>query len=51
MDVVIKKLKIQVQSHNIPLKEVQQRLLNDLGYLLEYLRGMAQNLKFKLLIT
>jgi hypothetical protein len=42
-----KKMKIQVQSHNIRLKEVQQRLLADPGYdLLEYLRGIAQNLKF-----
>ncbi|CAI6352025.1 unnamed protein product [Macrosiphum euphorbiae] len=39
-----KKMKIQVQSHNIRLKEVQQRLLADPGYdLLEYLRGIAQN--------
>ncbi|XP_060855183.1 uncharacterized protein LOC132932847 [Metopolophium dirhodum] len=42
-----KKMKIQVQSHNIRLKKVQQRFLADPGYdLLEYLRGIAQNFKF-----
>jgi hypothetical protein len=39
-------MKTKVQSHNILLKEMQQRLLADPGYdLLEYLRGIAQNLK------
>ncbi|XP_060862856.1 uncharacterized protein LOC132939608 [Metopolophium dirhodum] len=42
-----KKIKIKVQSHNIRLNEVQQRFLVNPGYdLLEYLRGIVQNLKF-----
>ncbi|KAL4147869.1 hypothetical protein QTP88_002202 [Uroleucon formosanum] len=37
-----KKMKIRVQSHNIRLKEVQQRPSADPGYdLLEYLRGIS----------
>lgn len=47
MEVVIKKMKIQEQSHNICLKEVQQRLLADSEYdLFGYSRGIAQHLKF-----
>jgi len=38
-----------ILSHNIRLKEVQQRLLDDPGYdLLEYLRGIAQNCNYLL---
>jgi len=32
MDAVIKKMKMKVQSHNIRLKEVRQRLLANPGY-------------------